>query len=97
MYIFKHLATKIRCIIIIQYICYTQHARFHSNRSCDTELIITIDEFAECLNKRSQCDVLALDFSNAFDGVPHSYLFKSETALLLGVWAYIVMALDFSN
>ena len=28
-----------------------------------TQVIITVNDFAECLNKGGQCDVLALDFS----------------------------------
>ena len=38
------------------------------------KLISTINDFAECLNQGGQCDVLLLDFSKAFDKVPHSRL-----------------------
>ena len=31
---------------------------------------------AECLNKGGQCDVLALDFSKAFDKVLHACLYQ---------------------
>jgi len=34
-----------------------------------------VNEFAECLNQRGQCDVLLLDFSKAFDKVSHSLLY----------------------
>ena len=44
------------------------------NRSCDTQLIITVNDFAECLSKGGQCNVLALDFSKVFDKVPHARL-----------------------
>ena len=37
--------------------------------------LIEVD-FAECLNKGGQCDVLALDFSKAFDEVPHAHLYQ---------------------
>ena len=42
-------------------LCDAQHG-FRPNRSCDTQLIITVIDFAECLNKGGQCDVLTLDF-----------------------------------
>ena len=41
-----------------------------------TQLIITVNDFAECLNKGGQCDVLALDISKAFDKVPHACLYQ---------------------
>ena len=48
----------------------------YNNRSCDTQLIITVKDFAESLNQGSQCDVLTLDFSKAFDKVPHARLYQ---------------------
>ena len=56
-------------------LCDAQH-EFRPNRSCDTQLIITVNDFADCLNKGGQCDVLALDFSKAFDKVPHARLYQ---------------------
>ena len=32
-------------------------------RSCETSLISTVNDFAECLNQRNQCDILLFDFS----------------------------------
>ena len=52
-----------------------QHG-FHTNRSCDTQLITTVNDFAERLNRGGQCDVLTLDFSKAFDKVPHARLYQ---------------------
>ena len=52
-------------------LCDEQHG-FRQKRSCKTQLITTINDFAECLNQRGQCDVLLLDFSKAFDKVSHS-------------------------
>ena len=54
-------------------LCEEQHG-FHPNRSCETQLISTINDFAECLNQGGQCDVLLLDFSKTFDKVPHTCL-----------------------
>jgi len=51
-----------------------QHG-FRKGRSCESQLITTVNDFAECLNQRGQCDILLLDFSKAFDRVPHSFLF----------------------
>ena len=47
-------------------LCDVQHG-FRPNRSCNTQPTITLNDFAECLNKGGQCDVLALDFSKAFN------------------------------
>jgi len=40
-------------------------------RSCETQLLITSHDLAEIPNNHSQADVAALDFSKAFDKVPH--------------------------
>jgi len=55
-------------------LCDEQHG-FRTNRSCDTQLITTVNDFAKCLNEGGQCDVLTLDFSKAFDKVPHARLY----------------------
>ena len=39
---------------------------------------------AECLNKGGQCDVLALNFSKAFDKVLHACINITETISLSG-------------
>ena len=41
-----------------------QHG-FRKARSCETQLITTIRDFANCLNKSSQVDAVLLDFSKA--------------------------------
>jgi len=43
---------------------------FRSERSCKTQLIGTINDFAETLNDSSQIDGIFLDMSKAFDTVP---------------------------
>ena len=50
-----------------------QHG-FRKRRSCDTQLIITIDDLAKVLDKKSQADVILLDFEKAFDKVSHRHL-----------------------
>ena len=46
-----------------------QHG-FRSRRSCETQLIDTINDFAETLNQAGQVDAIFLDMSKAFDTVP---------------------------
>ena len=50
-----------------------QHG-FRSRISCESQLIITIDALAKSLAKEEQVDVILLDFSKAFDKVPHHRL-----------------------
>ena len=50
-----------------------QHG-FRKRRSCETQLISTIHDLAAGLNNRQQIDAILLDFSKAFDKVPHERL-----------------------
>ena len=51
-----------------------QHG-FRSGRSCETQLLTTFQDLAQMHNKkRSQIDISILDFSKAFDTVPHDGL-----------------------
>jgi len=54
--------------------CYEQYG-FHSQRSCESQLINAAHNFVSCLNDGGQCDVLFLDFRKAFDKAPHLQLF----------------------
>ena len=56
-------------------LCEGQHG-FQTGKSCETQLIMTINDFANCLNENSQIDCILLDFSKAFDRVPHTRLCK---------------------
>ena len=47
---------------------------FRSGYSCETQLTITIDELAQNTDAGFQTDVAILDFSKAFDTVPHKKL-----------------------
>jgi len=49
---------------------------FRSRHSCESQLLLTIDDFACALNNRLQVNVGILDFSKAFDRVPHARLMK---------------------
>ena len=50
-----------------------QHG-FRKRISCETQLILTIDDLARGLKDKQQIDALLLDFSKAFDRVPHQRL-----------------------
>ena len=54
-------------------LCDSQHG-FRKRRSCETQLIETIDDVARHLSDGNQVDVILLDFEKAFDKVPHSRL-----------------------
>ena len=47
-----------------------QHG-FRKNRSCVSQLITTLDDFANSLRDQKQTDAILLDFSKAFDKVDH--------------------------
>ncbi len=50
-----------------------QHG-FRKKRSCESQLILTIQDLAAGLDDGSQIDAVLLDFSKAFDKVPHHRL-----------------------
>ena len=47
---------------------------FRKGFSCETQLTITVDELCKNLDRGYQTDVAILDFSKAFDKVPHDLL-----------------------
>jgi len=48
-----------------------QHG-FRKGRSCESQLIITVNDLAKGIDDSSQTDAILLDFSKAFDKVSHS-------------------------
>ena len=50
-----------------------QHG-FRSKHSCESQLLITTDEFIQNFESKTLTDVVVLDFSKAFDVVPHQRL-----------------------
>ena len=50
-----------------------QHG-FRCKRSCETHLIVFLDETSNNMASGKQTDVLIMDFSKAFDKVSHSLL-----------------------
>ena len=50
-----------------------QHG-FRKSRSCESQLILTIQDLAKGIDDKAQIDAVLLDFSQAFDKVPHNRL-----------------------
>ena len=67
---FSHIASHLERYSILTP---KQHG-FRSGYSCSTQLVTAIHDWAETLNRKGQTDVALLDFSKAFDRVPHSRL-----------------------
>ena len=47
---------------------------FRKGRSCETQLLITVQDLAQGLRDKQQIDAVILDFSKAFDKVSHRHL-----------------------
>ena len=47
---------------------------FSVRHSCESQLLIVTDDFANALNSKQQIDIGILDLSKAFDRVPHTRL-----------------------
>ena len=52
---------------------WNQHG-FRANHSCETQLLNTVEDLSQRLDRRKGTDLLILDFSKAFDTVPHRRL-----------------------
>ena len=52
---------------------YAQHG-FRSNHSCVMQLITLTEDISFALDNHKQTDIILLDFSKAFDTVPHQRL-----------------------
>ena len=56
-----------------------QHG-FRKGMSCETQLVEAIHDWSTILNKgQGQVDVILLDFSKAFDTVPHQRLLQKQS------------------
>ena len=55
-------------------ILYNSQHGFCQKRSCETQLVSTTHDIASNLENGAQVDVILLDFSKAFDKVPHQRL-----------------------
>jgi len=70
------------CSKLLEHVIYSQHLNAHGllceqqhgfqqNRSCETQLIATVNEIAENMDVGKQTEVILLDFAKAFDKLPH--------------------------
>ena len=60
---------------VIKHLNDTQHG-IKKRRSCESQLIPTVQDLAKGLNDGEQIDAVLLDFSKAFDKVPHQRLLE---------------------
>ena len=67
-----------------------QHG-FRSGRSCETQLVTIFQDLAQMHNKKgNQIDIAVLDFSKAFDTVPHDGLLsKLKHVIDEKIWLWI--------
>jgi hypothetical protein len=71
----EHIITsKIRKHLSQNKILHDSQHGFRSKRSCETQLVISIQDLAKSLADGNQIDIILLDFSKAFDKVPHQRL-----------------------
>ena len=62
-----------------------QHG-FRKRRSCDTQLLLALNDFARGLEDKSQTDIIFQDFAKAFDKVSHQGLLKKPiTMVFVGI------------
>ena len=74
--LFEHIICKHILVHLVDHKILTdlQHG-FMSGRSCETQLVTTFQDLAQMHNKKgSQIEIAVLDFSKAFDTVPHDGL-----------------------
>ena len=55
---------------------------FRKRRSCDTQLLLTLNDFARGNEDKSQTDIIFLDFANALDKVSHQGLLKKSITVI---------------
>ena len=73
-----------------------QHG-FRQKRSCETKLVTTVRDFADCLNRKGQIDAVLLDFSKAFDKVDHEKLLTKLLSLGIGASLHLWIRSFLSN
>ena len=55
-----------------------QHG-FRKSNSCETELLITLEDLARNLDHDKKSDIIQLDFAKAFNSVPHQRLLLKQS------------------
>ena len=75
-YLTKHLANT--------NILFEQQHRFREKRSCETQLVMLVDEIAKNMQMGKQTDLILLDFSKAFDKLHTINCFQNYTLMEFG-------------
>ena len=68
--IYRHLMTHLEANAILSD---AQHG-FRKGRSCETQLLLLLENLTKTLDNRRQVDLILTDFSKVFDKVPHQRL-----------------------
>ena len=73
--IMEHIiASKVMDHLDSQNILHPNQHGFRANRSCETQLLMTVDDLSKTINNHQQVDMAILDLAKAFDKVPHQRL-----------------------
>ena len=73
-----------------------QHG-FRSKHSTESQLIITTQDLAQSLNNKLQVDMIIMDFSKAFDTVPHNRLLNKLNRYGIRNKSHNWISITFSN
>ena len=73
--VYSHISSHLSQYNIL---CNEQHD-FRNLRSCETQLLLTANDFSETLNNGGQTDAILLDFSKAFDSVSSTSLLQTTS------------------
>lgn len=68
-----------------------QHG-FRARWSTETQLILTIHDMARAISVSKSVHAAVLDFSKAFNKVPHQHLITAEAKLLWHTWIVTPLA-----
>ena len=85
---YRHISLTSVCCKIMEHIMHSQIMQhmedlnilsdaqhgFRKRRSCETQLLLTLQDLSSALDYGEQIDAILLDFSKAFDKVPHEHL-----------------------
>ena len=82
--ILEHITSSIYTHLKFHKILSDAQHDFHKRRSCNTQLITAINDFATALNDGWEIDAIFLDLSKGFDTVPHVRL--CQKLAHYGVW-----------
>ena len=65
-----------RTLCVVEPLLHPQQHGFRSRRSCITQLLDVVHNIGKALDRGKEMDIIYLDFSKAFDSVPHDKLIE---------------------